>query len=201
MEFYPSFNNPPNYDAQCICWDKLDGQTAVAEISSKKGFHKFGSKKVLIDESHPFMGESVGLIKNKYQEDILKVMKKFRVQDLTCYFEFFGPNSAFGRHQDEQHDVVLFDVLIPKQGIIDTRDFLKTFGHLDIPRIIHQGKVNKQLIEQIWNDEIEGITFEGVVCKTNIRGSNYSFKLKTKKWMDKLREYCSKEDENFEELA
>ncbi len=201
MKFYPSFNNPPNFNDVCYVWDKYDGSSICCEFNKKKGAWKFGSKTVLIDETHDVFGEVPNLIKTKYEKDILHLMKKNRLESITCYFEFFGPNSEFGIHQKEEHDIVLFDCFIPKIGIIDSKEFINIFGKLDIPNLVHVGKINKEFIENVWNFNIEGITKEGVVCKGKFDKrleAPYMFKLKTKLWLDRLREI--KTPEEFEQL-
>ena len=122
---------------------------------------------------------------------------------VTCFFEFHGPNSFAGQHRKyEEHRLTLFDVAIFKQGIIPPREFLKAFGHLNIPKVLHRGTVNKEFIDSIRNSTLEGMTFEGVVCKGKRRGKKAEvpvmFKIKSQAWLDKLKEYCGEDYKKFE---
>lgn len=203
MKEYPTIKNPPNIDDYFYVFDKLDGNNIMCEISRKKGCHKFGSRKVLIDDTHSFLGEAPDLIRNKYEKDICDILKKQQIQEAICYFEFFGPSSAFGRHEKEPHDVVLFDVFVPKQGIIEPKDFIKIFGNLHIPNLVYQGKLNKIIIEQIRKKELEGITSEGVIAKGQQDRKTqipYMFKIKTYEWLEKLKKYCNGDQIKFEGL-
>ncbi|MCZ2222504.1 MAG: hypothetical protein LC122_02625 [Chitinophagales bacterium] len=203
MKEYPSINNPPNFDDYFYGFVKYDGQHIRVTISRKNGCIKFGSKKILIDESTPILGESINLIKNKYEKDLQCILKDLREQEADFYFEFFGPNSQFGQHINEQHDVILFDCYVPKQGIIEPKIFIKKFGHLHIPELIHQGKVNKEIIEKIKKKEIENVGNEGIVFKGQQDRKTqipYMFKIKTYEWLEKLKQYCNGDQIKFKEL-
>lgn len=202
MKVYQSIDTkPPATNMNWYVFDKLDGSNIRAEWSRKRGFDRYGSRRKLIDRSDVMLGKSIPLIQNKYEEVLDKRFRKLRYDKVTCYFEFSGPNSFAGNHlADDDHDVVLFDVDIYKHGVLEPKLFLKHFGDLDTPKLIHTGNVNQILIDQIKNNLIDGVTEEGVVCKAVNKKRTVMFKIKTKTWLDRLKNYCKGDENLFKQL-
>lgn len=203
MKEYPTISKNIVRQHPIYAFDKLDGSQIRAEWNRKNGFYKFGSRKVLIDKTHP-LGEAAEIVRTKYEGDLSKVFSKARLDQAVCFFEFFGPNSHFGQHVDEAHDVVLFDVNIHKKGILDPQDYLKLVGHLDIAKLLYTGKAGVEFETSVKNGTLEGMTFEGVVCK----GKNpkrtpmpLMFKIKSDAWMQKLQEFCGNDLDMFRRLV
>ena len=168
MKSYPSITKEVRHGVYIYAFDKLDGSNIRAEWSSKKGFHKFGSRNQLIDSSHSPLGESINLIKSKYENELSEIFLKQKWQDVLCFFEFYGKNSFAGIHLPEEHTVTLIDVNPYKQGILEPSYFVKYFGHLDIPKVLYEGSVSSTLFDQVKQSTLPNMTLEGVVCK----GSN-----------------------------
>jgi hypothetical protein len=204
MKSYPSIDKSPRQDIHMYVFDKLDGSSIRAEWNPKKGFYKFGSRNQLIDSTHKPLGDAVDLIKAKYEEHLAMVFKEQRWREVVCFFEFLGKSSFAGYHDTtEEHTVTLFDVDVYKYGLLEPREFIKLFGHLDIPKVLYEGKVNQTLIDKVRDSSLPGITFEGVVCKgANDKKTHMPimFKIKTKLWLDKLREHCGTNNKLFENL-
>lgn len=190
-------------DEQIYAFDKLDGTNIRAEWGRKKGkFWKFGTRQLLIDETHGDFGESIGLIRSKYEKDLHDIFIKERYDKVVCFFEFYGKNSFAGRHFDEPHTVTLFDVS-PLKGLLEPRPFLRTYGNLDIPKLLYVGKPNHNFVEAVREGRLEGMTFEGVVCKGTYvaPGLPLLYKLKNKAWIARLREFCKDNESLFEQLV
>lgn len=204
MEEYPSIPREIRAGIQCYVFDKLDGANIRAEWSRKRGFYKFGTRTQMLDETyiHPFLGEAPSLIREKYEEDISKIMKKGRIDRATFFFEFYGENSFAGYHYEEEHTVTLFDVSIHKKGMLNPKEFLKLFGKLDIPNLVYMGNITKPFIEKVRSGKVDGVTFEGVVCKAVPRKGKppIMFKIKSKAWLDKLKGHCGDDKELYERL-
>ncbi len=191
MKQYPKITHQFDVHKYLYCFDKLDGSNIRAEWSKKRGFYKFGTKKRLLDESDPLFGEAKQLIIDKYQDDMAMVFKENRIRRSVCFFEFLGENSFAGLHsKDDKHDVVLFDVTFHPRGLIEPRDFIRKFGHLHIPKLLHQGKINATFINSVRNGTLPNMTFEGVICKGKYvsPGLPQMFKIKNQKWVDKVKE-------------
>ena len=186
-------------------FDKLDGTMIRAEWERKKGFWKFGTKTCLLDDrgDAPW-AEAPGIVRSKYERDLHDIFRKERWQKAVAFFEFWGRSSFAGRHEaGEPHDVTFLDVSPDKRGILLPQDFLKAFGKLDIPRLLHHGNATEPLLVQIEEGELEGMTFEGVVFKGAYvnPGRPMMFKWKNRAWLDKLRKYCQGDEKMFAQMA
>jgi hypothetical protein len=204
MKKYPSI--PPDIvkGEQIYAFDKLDGSQIRCEWSKKRGFYKFGTRRRLLDGDEQVLGEAVSIIQNKYSEDLQKIFKKQQWRDVVCFFEFFGPGSFAGAHRPKgPYDVVLFDTAPDKKGILEPRDFIKRFGHLDIAKMLYRGNANSELIEAVRNSALDGMTFEGVVCKGKhiSPGLPRLFKIKSNAWYDRLKRLCGDDQELYEKLV
>lgn len=186
-------------------FDKIDGSNIRAEWNSKKGFYKFGTRNHMMDEKTMPFGRAIPLLREKYEADLTKTFKELNYRDAMCFFEYWGPSSFAGTHNFEKTmDITLIDVNPFKQGILEPADFINKFGHLDIAKVCYQGYVTTELFDQVKQSTLPGMTFEGVVCKAaNDKRTKapIMFKIKSKAWLDKLREYCKGDERLFDKLC
>jgi len=203
MKTYPTIDrevtNQPIY-----AFDKLDGNNIRAEWSRKNGFWKFGSRKRLVDESDELLGASKQCILDKYEDDLSKLFREQRWQKAVAFFEYHGPQSFAGQHHEaDEQTVTLFDVAGDKKGILEPRPFLKIFGHLDIAPLLYHGNANSEFVAEVEEGRLEGMTFEGVVCKGKhiSPGRPLMFKVKNRAWLEKLQAHCRGDEQLFKELA
>ena len=202
MKEYPSISNKVQ-NIPVYAFDKMDGSNIRAEWNKKTGLSKFGSRTQLIDATHEMLGEAPAIVIRKYSEALHEIFKRERFERVTCFFEFYGQNSFAGTHQKEEHDVVLFDVDIFKKMMMKPGEFIKMFGQLHIPRMVYHGNANNDFLEAVRNGTIEGITNEGVVCKSNETdkyGHPIMFKVKTEAWLQKLKGYCNGDENLYNKL-
>jgi hypothetical protein len=194
MKSYPSITKDIRKDIYIYAFDKLDGSQMRAEWNSKKGFYKFGTRTQLTDEKTMPFGRAIPIIKEKYEEDLGMVFNERKWKDAICFFEFYGASSFAGTHNfEEPMTATLFDVNPYKQGIMPPTQFIKCFGHLDTPKVLYEGHVSVELFDGVKQSTLEGMTFEGVVCKgANDKKTNMPimFKIKSQAWLDKLKTYC-----------
>lgn len=197
---YPSIQRNIIPSIPIYAFDKLDGSLIRAEWSRKNGFYKYGRKQGLLDHAYPLLNKARDLITAKYAANMTAIHRKQRWNQVVCFFEFFGPNSFAGQHaEDDEHDVVLFDVSLPKTGLLDPRDFIKIFSSVQTPAVLYQGKANATFQDEVKTGRLEGMTFEGVVCK-GIDRKQSMFKIKSDQWIDKLRTFCNNDARKFAEL-
>lgn len=187
-------------DQPVIAFEKLDGSNIRAEWSRKRGWYKFGSRKVLLHPDQQPLYNAVELFMNKYSEDLAKIFTDDK--DLkkslkfVVFFEFFGEKSFAGYHEDDDnYDVVLFDVNQDRKGIIEPKDFITKFGDLHIPEIVYEGDYNKEFVEAIQHNRFKDYKFdEGVVCKGSKltkkgqQSNIWMCKIKTFEWLNKVKE-------------
>ena len=202
MKEYPSISRQIDRSLQIYAFDKLDGSNIRVEWSRKAGFYKYGSRTCLMDANHPELGQAVGLIESKYAQVLSDLFCKERWDHVVAFFEFFGTSSFAGQHKkDESHDVVLIDVAENKKGIMPPNDFVRTFGHLHIPAVVHIGRAGVEFEQSVRDGTLPGMTFEGVVCKGVRKGRHLTmFKIKSEAWINRLREFCKGDDRLFQKL-
>ena len=124
---------------------------------------------------------------------------------LLCSLNFLGESSFAGMHDEtEEHKVVLFDVSIYKKGFMFPKDFRKTFEDVvETPEMLYSGKANVPFQASVEASQLEGMSFEGVVCKSQElhRGRQILFKIKSDAWLDKLKTFTKGNTKLFNELA
>jgi len=207
MKIYNSIPNLQFKDIegkQVIVFDKLDGSNIRAEWSKKKGFYKFGSRKKLIDANDPQFGEAVGLI-SEMDKAFKEVFNERKIERAVCFFEFWGQNSAFGSHIDEEHWCTLIDVSVYRKGIIDPETFLEWFDREDIltPKVLYKGLIDQEFYDSVRDGTLEGVGPEGVVCKFGFEqslGGPWMTKIKRQSWYDSLKSFCRDDEKKYKEL-
>jgi hypothetical protein len=214
MKRYPKLlhHNKGLFGHTCIAFDKLDGSNIRVEwdrkLSKKStstlGFKKFGTRNRVITHTNQFFGDAPDIFMNKYAEPLDKIFRENKyyrgIKKINIYLEYLGENSFAGQHnQDDEKDLVLFDVEKFTKGFVEPSNFIKQFGHLDIPEIIYQGIYTEDFVKEIkYNTDLD----EGVVCKGVSEGNIWMVKIKTYKWLDAVKDKFGinyiKEDFNFD---
>lgn len=202
MKQYPSIGTK-FVRTKIVAFDKLDGSNIRAEWSSKKGFYKFGSRNRLIDRNQPILGESVDLIIEKYGERLGSIFSAKKWDRAIAFFEFYGENSFAGSHEVEEHQVTLIDVNVYKRGMLEPLHFIELFEDVGIPKVLYKGVLDEDLVTAVKNGTLEGMSFEGVVCKYRDKKMNTSkmIKIKNRDWIDKLKLNCDGNDALFRRLV
>jgi hypothetical protein len=188
MKTYPSIPRSKGSEGMLYTFDKIDGSNLRFEWSKKKGWHKFGTRRRLFDESDEIFGVAIPIFHNSLAEPLERTIRDQGWDNATVFVEFWGENSFAGCHKEQDEKfLTLIDVSIYKKGIINPKDFLKLFGEYG-PEYLGLLKWNKSFIENVSNSNIDGITFEGVVGKVMINKRIVMVKAKTNAWKDKVRE-------------
>jgi len=202
MKIYPSIPKEITRGAVVYAQDKLDGSCIRAEWSRKRGLYKFGTRKRLLGADEKPLGEAIEKINSKYSGGLSEIFRKHNWRKVVCFFEFFGPHSFAGSHKSEPHDVVLFDVAVDNRGILDPKDFIKLFKYIDTVDVLYHGKLTSEFIDSVKSGKLEGMTFEGVVCKGKsiTPGRPMMFKIKSQAWINRLKVKCADNTKLFNEL-
>lgn len=199
MKSYPTITKNLREDIYIYAFDKFDGSNIRAEWNKKQGFYKFGSRNQLIDETSD-LGGSISLIKEKYEEDLSRIFVKQKWASIVCFFEYYGPNSFAGHHVDDDLTVTLIDVNPYKEGILQPVKFIKLFKYVDTPKVLFEGYITTDFVDKVKNSELPGMTFEGSVCKGVDYGKIVMFKIKSQKWLDKLKIFCGNDINIYNKL-
>ncbi len=203
MKEYPTISAELRYGASVYMLDKLDGSNIRGEWSRKKGFWKFGRRHGLLDHSTPILLRAPDLIKARYEAALAEVFRALRWEKAITFFEFYGPSSFAGQHDErEEQTVTLIGVAGDKKGFVSSRDFVDDFHHVGIPNVVYHGPFSKEIEMQIREGRLPGVTFEGVVCQGPFvsPGMPLMFKVKAYAWLEKLRAYCAGDEKLFLKL-
>lgn len=201
MKTYPSISHNINYSSNIYMFDKLDGSNIRVEWNKKKGFNKFGSRTRLLGTDQEWPCDIPSFFMDNYSEQYYKILVDQKYQKATLFFEFWGDKSFAGNHNlNDTYRLTLIDCNPYKKGWLDPRDFCKIFGDLDHAKLLYNGTMNKEIVEDIKLSKYPGITFEGVICKGLEKHNRTMFKIKTNAWIDKLKNYCGDNDTLFEKL-
>lgn len=203
MKDYPSIPSKRIPDLHIHAFDKLDGSNVRAEWNPKQGWYKFGSRTQLLADNSGYLNEAKALIVGKYGDELAHVFRDQRYMSAVAFFEFHGPSSFAGQHIPENHTVTLLDVSPYRKGIQPPQDFLSLYGHLDMPRVVFSGVIDDEFIQSVKEGTLDGVTFEGVVCKGKADRKTdvpLMFKIKSHAWLDKLKDFCKDDPALFERL-
>jgi hypothetical protein len=182
-----------------VAFDKLDGSNIRAEWDRKKGWHRFGSRRRLLDAAQPLLGQAIRLIQEGYGDGLAKVLTDNPalggLTEATAYFELFGPHSFAGQHDpaalgvaaNEPLRVVLIDVNLYRRGLVSADELISHFGHLGIPDVVHRGMMTREFIEDVRAGRY-GMG-EGVVCKGGEGHGRWMAKVKTTAYLQRLRAF------------
>lgn len=201
MQQYPSIDKQIIKGQDYYIFDKLDGSNIRVEFSVKKGFDKFGTRKKLMSDDSGILNQSKDLIL-KNEDIILNIFKKNKWQAGTLFFEFYGPNSFAGFHEElDDFKVSLIDAHINNKGYLEPKEYLKAFeDKIEISPLLHVGKLNSSTIEKIQNGTLEGMTFEGIIGKAFLKNKHIRCKVKNKQWIDKLKNRYGEDSKMFNVL-
>lgn len=203
MKQYPSI--PSGIGAQffemenAAVFEKLDGTNFRVAWSRKKGFSKFGSRRRLFDQTDQQFGFAVGLFNQTLAEPLAKILTDARLQEALLFGELWGDKSFAGFFEpDDPLRISIFDACFDKKGFLSPQDFRKSFeGRVPTPRFLGQHHWTRGFVDRVFNGEIEGASFEGVVGKIKARGGELLMaKAKTRVWLEAVKaKFGDKADE------
>ena len=201
MKKYPSILGNKNKDVtfEAYIFDKLDGSNLRFEWDSKKGWHKFGTRNRMFDETDPIFGKAIPLFLEQLADPVAQVANRQNWKGLTVFAEFWGDRSFAGEHhEDDEKRLTLFDANPYKKGILGPEQFLDLFGTLAIPKFLGKREWSPEFVQAVRNGMVDGVTFEGVVGKAGEGHKLMMRKAKTQAWVDKvLEKYGATEGEKI----
>lgn len=193
MKEYPSIPNAKGQKFENLglvdVFDKLDGNNLRFEWSKKRGWYKAGSRTQMIDANHEQFGAGVRWFMENTAEWIPTCFKK-APQKLVVFGEWYGEKSFAGQHEPgDELRFAVFDVCVDNRGFMDPKEFRKTFeGSILTPEWLGQFSWSRQFVDSVFHEQIDGVSFEGVVGKTMSGSVLKMGKAKTRSWYEKLSE-------------
>lgn len=198
MKEYPSIPRDFFEIPNAYVFDKLDGNNIRVEWARKKGWSKFGCRHRLFDDSDPQFAGLKTIFMETAAEGLAKVAVDQRWERVIVFGEFWGAKSLRGiRVEGDPMFFTLFDVNPYKKGILGPREYLKLFGeNPKIPTAPFLGQFNwtRGFIDRVWNCDVPGVSFEGVVGKSGSGHELVMAKAKTRPWIEAIRAMYSKEE-------
>jgi hypothetical protein len=203
MKSYPSIDGSSKapHD-QCIAFYKYDGSNLRFEWTKKRGWHLFGTRKRLFDETDPDFGGAIKMFRDTLAADVEAILKKeYRdSQEAVAFCEYFGDLSFAGQHkpEDTSKRLVLIDVDIHKKGFVSPREFVNNFCKKLGSRaaeVIYEGNLNASFIDDVRNGKYPVV--EGVVCKGGSGHRMWRCKVKTNSYLQKLKEVYADSWESY----
>jgi hypothetical protein len=194
MKDYPSIPSSSEVEREaCLAFYKYDGSNLRFEWSKKRGWHKFGTRNRLFDETDEVFGCAIKIFNETVAPFIDPILRKeYReAQEIVAYCEFFGDESFSGQHKadDLTKRLVMFDVNIHKRGFIEPRQFYKLFK--DFPfaaKLVYDGILDDEFIERVRNNTLDTPLNEGIICKGGTKHDRWMCKIKTNHYLTKLKE-------------
>jgi hypothetical protein len=177
-------------------FDKLDGSNLRFQWHPNKGWFRWGSRRRLLTEEHPIFGQALSLFQERLAESLEKIAVEEQWKEgLVAFAEFHGEQSFAGRHQSgDPKRLTLFDVAPHKRGLLGPERFLELFGELDTPRYLGHKVWNADFVEAVRQNQVKGVTLEGVIGKTGEGHKLVMAKAKTQRWVDQVLERFDKEE-------
>lgn len=191
MKTYPSIEKTYTHISNAYIFDKLDGSNLRFEWSRKQGWHKYGTRRRMFDETDEQFKHAIPIFHNTIAQQAEKIAKEERWDRVVVFAEYHGPNSFAGTHTDppELMRLDVIDVSPHRYGILPPDQFLKLFdGKLPTAKFLGRRNWGPEFVQEVYNGTIEGVTFEGVVGKSGGSKSHdlVMVKAKSKAWIDKV---------------
>lgn len=212
MLHYPKM--PGSRDApsgRCVAFEKYDGTNLHWEWERGFGWHSFGPRRgeynlnehgiTEFARDHAHLQAAPALFLATLSGGIARVFEEnpcyAAFQSFKVFTEFLGLGSFAGLHKaEEAKELVLFDVWADGFGFIGPHQFVKDFGHLNIARVVYEGKLTGQFVEDVRNGKFN--VPEGVVCKGGSGGADvWMAKIKTYQYLAKLKQAFKGDWENY----
>ena len=197
MKTYPAikrFREAKHLGFRGHTFAKLDGSNLRFEWERKRGWFRFGSRRRVINENHEIFGNSMDLFLRQFAESFEKHAVNQKWSGITVYCEFWGTNSFAGEHDlEDEKFLTPIDIAVYKRGMMDTDDFLKTFGNIFDLRYLGLLTWDRKFVNQVENSCYPKMAFEGVVGKNGKGHKRVGIKLKSKVWIARVIEMYGEE--------
>lgn len=219
MLHYPkiSDSNSPSQArrGRCIAFEKVDGTNLHWEWDRDFGWHSFGTRRDAFNltpagiaefaQKHAQLREAADVFQATLADGLSQIFSQNPTYlphpAFKVFTEFVGPNSFAGLHRAEDPKrLILFDVQIDdgadNAGMIPPRTFVQDFGHLPTPRVVYEGSLTGQFIDNVRTgryDVAEGVVCKGGTCNADL----WMVKIKTLAYKERLKQAIGEKWEDY----
>jgi hypothetical protein len=187
MKQYPSIPSAGKEVFDAYIFDKLDGSNLRFEWDRKLGWHKFGTRHQLLLETHPTFGIAIKMFLDTLASPLEQIARQKAWTNYTVFCEFWGQNSFAGFHEaSDPKKLSLIDVQVYKRGLIEPQEFLELFVSLETPRFLGIHRFDADFAQIVKLNQLEGISFEGIIGKQGSGHQRLMQKAKTQAWLDRV---------------
>lgn len=194
---------------RCWAFRKLDGSNLRFEWSPKRGWYKYGTRTRLFDHTDLDFGGAIPVFRETYGDALIRALEVMRVplkNGVIAYCEFFGPRTFAGMHEpDDPKQVLLFDLNVNKHGFLVPEEFLRVGDHVPTAELLHTGHFDLPFVEQVRSGAIggdgEGVVAKGFTGRKQTVHNLWMAKVKTRWWLQRLREHAALHGHLGAELA
>lgn len=196
IEYSSIINSSKAPRKPCVAFNKLDGSNFRSKYTPKSGFHLYGTRTQLIDNTTPFWSEMVEVFERDLKAPLEKLFKEKEFRDyreIIVFGEFHGENSFAGFHEKEPHKITVFDILLghKQRKLLKPKEFIKKVGGVvEIPEVIYEGNLNDEFVQDVRNNKFglkEGVICKGIEPSGAFFGGVWTCKIKTLEYFEKLK--------------
>jgi len=194
--------------SHCIAFEKYDGTNLHWVWDRELGWHSFGTRRDRYDlddagiaefaANHTGLEDAAQLFLGSFAASLtaaLDAQSHYDSEEIIAFTEFLGPNSFAGQHQkSDEKQLVLID-LLTAEGFLAPEQFLSDFESLPIAREVYRGKLTGKFTTDVREGRYD--VAEGVVCKGGTTGEVWMVKIKTNRYMEKLKASFTSDWKNY----
>ena len=190
MKSYPSikrYRSDRHADFIGHTFAKLDGSNLRFEWDKKKGWHRFGSRRRLLEETHEVFGGAMAMFRAGFSETFEKLATDKSWSSIVVFCEFWGERSFAGEHEPDDAKVLApIDVAVYKKGLLPVDEFIENFADKFDLGYLGLQTWDAAFVNSVQESTLEGMAFEGVIGKTGSGHKSLAIKLKSRAWIEKV---------------
>lgn len=194
---YPKIpENSDKFHGKCIAFEKYDGTNLHWKWSWLSGWHAFGTRRTQFPlnklgmeefaKEHTELADAPYIFNDTLRDRLSMFFCQhgaFNLHNVTLFTEFYGPNSFAGGHVEEEHELVIIDVMQDNK-LMDPEGFVALLQEFPIAQVVYEGKYSGRFAEDVRKGKYE--VNEGVVVKGMVDGEVFMTKIKTKDYLKRL---------------
>jgi RNA ligase len=195
---YPKIpENSDKFHGKCIAFEKYDGTNLHWKWNRQDGWYVFGTRRTQFplnrvgiaefSKEHSELADAPHIFNDSLRDKLSMYFPQhhmFSGFNITLFTEFYGPNSFAGGHVEEEHQLVIIDVM-QNNKLLAPETFHEFFHEFGSAQVVYTGKYSGQFAEDVRKGKYD--INEGVVVKGVVDGEVFMTKVKTNDYLKRLR--------------